>query len=90
MLIVFWGIHGIAHYCCLPKDSTLDSPSFCEEVLSAEPTSSESAAKFRKNSQTFDFDSYGQSKGSHGKGIPREIGSFPIQTHAAATVSPGS
>jgi hypothetical protein len=25
MLIVFWGIHGIARYCWLPKDSTLDS-----------------------------------------------------------------
>jgi hypothetical protein len=34
MLIVFWGIHGIAHYCWLPKDSTLDSLFFCEEVLS--------------------------------------------------------
>jgi hypothetical protein len=34
MLIVFWGIHGIAHYCWLPKDSTLDSPFFCEEVCS--------------------------------------------------------
>jgi hypothetical protein len=22
MLIVFWGIHGIGHYCWLPKDST--------------------------------------------------------------------
>jgi hypothetical protein len=34
MMIVFWGIHGIAHYCWLPKDSTLDSPFFCREVLS--------------------------------------------------------
>jgi hypothetical protein len=34
VLIVFWGIHGIADYCWLPKDSTLDSPFFCEEVLS--------------------------------------------------------
>jgi hypothetical protein len=34
MLIVFWGIHVIAHYCWLPKDSTLDSPFFCEGVLS--------------------------------------------------------
>jgi hypothetical protein len=34
MLIVFWGIHGIAHYCWFPKDSTLDSPFFYEEVLS--------------------------------------------------------
>jgi hypothetical protein len=34
MLMVFWGIHGIAHYCWLPKDKTLDSPFFCEEVLS--------------------------------------------------------
>jgi hypothetical protein len=34
ILIVFSGIHGIAHYCWLPKDNTLDSPFFCEEVLS--------------------------------------------------------
>jgi hypothetical protein len=34
MLIVFWGIQGIAHYCWLPKDSVLDSPVFCKEVLS--------------------------------------------------------
>jgi hypothetical protein len=33
-LIVFWGIHGIAHYCWLTKDSTSDSPFFCEKVLS--------------------------------------------------------
>jgi hypothetical protein len=33
MLIVFWGIHGIAHSCRLPKDSILDSPFFYEEVL---------------------------------------------------------
>jgi hypothetical protein len=25
----------------------------------------------------------------HGKGNPREIGCFPIQTHAAATIRPG-
>jgi hypothetical protein len=30
MLIVFWGIHEIAHYCWLRKDSTLDSPFFRE------------------------------------------------------------
>jgi hypothetical protein len=34
MLIAFSGIHGIAHYCWLPKDSTLNSSFFCEEVLS--------------------------------------------------------
>jgi hypothetical protein len=34
MLIVCWGIHGITHYCWLPKDSTLNSPFFCEELLS--------------------------------------------------------
>jgi hypothetical protein len=39
-----------------------------------------------KNSQTLDFNSSGQCKRSHGKGNPREIGCFPIQTHAAATV----
>jgi hypothetical protein len=33
MPIVFWGIHRIAHDCWLPKDRTLDSPFFCEEVL---------------------------------------------------------
>jgi hypothetical protein len=37
MLIVFWGIHGTAHYCWLPKDSILDSPFFCEELLSPFP-----------------------------------------------------
>jgi hypothetical protein len=34
VLIVFWGIHGIAHYCWFPKGNTLDSPFVCEEVLS--------------------------------------------------------
>jgi hypothetical protein len=34
LLIVFWGIPGIAHYCWLPKESTLDLQFFCEEVLS--------------------------------------------------------
>jgi hypothetical protein len=34
MLIVFWGIHGIANYCWVPKESTLDSPFFCKKVLS--------------------------------------------------------
>jgi hypothetical protein len=33
MPTVFWGIHRSAHYCWLPKDLTLDSPFFCEEVL---------------------------------------------------------
>jgi hypothetical protein len=42
-----------------------------------------------KNSQISDFDSYGRGKSSHGKGNPREMGCFPIQTHAAATVQPG-
>jgi hypothetical protein len=32
-MIVFWGIYGIAHCCWLPKDTTLDSPFFCEEVF---------------------------------------------------------
>jgi hypothetical protein len=35
MLIVFWGIHGIADDCWLPKDSTLDSAFFCGEMLCA-------------------------------------------------------
>jgi hypothetical protein len=48
MLIVFWGIHGIAHYCWVPTYNTLDSPFFCEEVLSAQSTPSENAAKFQK------------------------------------------
>jgi hypothetical protein len=30
MLIVFWGIDEIAHYCWLPKDGILNSPFFCE------------------------------------------------------------
>jgi hypothetical protein len=34
VLIVFWGIYGIAHYCWLSKDNTLDSPFFCGELLS--------------------------------------------------------
>jgi hypothetical protein len=37
MLIVFLGIHGIAHYCWLPKDSTLDSPSFVKKCLVNSP-----------------------------------------------------
>jgi hypothetical protein len=83
MLIAFWGIHGIAHDYWLPKDNTLDSSFFCEEVL--RPLA-QNAAKFQKTSQTLGFDSYGQYKGSHGKGNPREIGCFSIQTQAAATV----
>jgi hypothetical protein len=83
MLIVCWRIHGIVHYCWLPKNSTLDSPFFYEEVLGSlaqkmQPNS--------KSSQTFDFDSHGQWKGSPGKGKPKEIECFPIQTHTAATV----
>jgi hypothetical protein len=31
MLIVFWGIHEIAHHWWLPKDSTLNSSFFCEK-----------------------------------------------------------
>jgi hypothetical protein len=70
MLMVFWGMHGIAHSCWLPKDSTLDSLFFSEEVLSPlaqkmQPNS--------KNSQTLDFDLYGQCKGSHGKGNPKKL-----------------
>jgi hypothetical protein len=34
MLIIFWGIHGIAYHCSVPKDNTLDSSFFCEEALS--------------------------------------------------------
>jgi hypothetical protein len=34
MLVVFWEIHGIAHDYWLPKDNTLDSPFFYEEVFS--------------------------------------------------------
>jgi hypothetical protein len=82
----FWGIHGTAHYCWLPKDSTLDSPFFCEGVLSPPAQKMEPNSK---NSQTIDFDSYGQCKGSHGKGNPREFGCFPIQTHVAATIRSG-
>jgi hypothetical protein len=45
MLIVFWGIHGIAHYSWLPKDSILDSPFLREEALSP------FAQKMRPNSK---------------------------------------
>jgi hypothetical protein len=86
MLVVFWGIHGIAHYDWLPNDSTLNSPFFCEEVLSASSTRSENAAKLQKIRKPLIFDSDGQCKDSQVKGNPREIGCFPIQTHAAATV----
>jgi hypothetical protein len=48
MLVVFWGIHGVPHYCSLTKNSTLDSPFFCGKMLSAESTRSENAAKFKK------------------------------------------
>jgi hypothetical protein len=84
MLVVFWGIYGIAHYCGLPKDNTLDSPFFCEEVLS--PLAQKTQPNVKQNSQTIDFNSYGQCKGSHGKGNPREIGCFLIQMHATATI----
>jgi hypothetical protein len=84
MLIVFWGIHGITHYCWLPKESTLDSPFFCEEML--DPLAQKMQPHSKKPRATLDFDSYGQCKGSHGKSNPREIECFPIQTHAAATV----
>jgi hypothetical protein len=50
------------------------------------------AQKMQPNSkgpQTHDFDSYGQCKGLHGKGNPREIGCFPIPMQAAAIVSLG-
>jgi hypothetical protein len=30
ILIVFWGIHGIVHYCWFPKDSIFDSSFFCK------------------------------------------------------------
>jgi hypothetical protein len=33
MLVVFWEIHGIAHYWWRPKDSALVSAYFCDEVL---------------------------------------------------------
>jgi hypothetical protein len=46
MLIIFWGSHGIAHYCWLTKDSTLDSLFFCQEVLSP------LAQKIQPNSKT--------------------------------------
>jgi hypothetical protein len=39
--------------------------------------------------KNLDFDSYVQCKGSHSKDNPIEIGCFAIQTHTAATVSPG-
>jgi hypothetical protein len=34
MLSVFWVIHGIAHYCWLPKEGKLNSPFFWDELLS--------------------------------------------------------
>jgi hypothetical protein len=46
-------------------------------------------AKFQKNTQTLDFDSDVQCKGSHGKDNLRDIGCFPIQTHTTTTVLPG-
>jgi hypothetical protein len=52
-------------------------------------TRSEIAAQFQQNSQTIDFDSYGQRKGSHGKGNSGQTGCFPIQTHPITTVQPG-
>jgi hypothetical protein len=58
MLIVSWVIHGIAHYCWLPKDSTLDSPFFCEKVLRLSPLAQKIQLN-SKNLQTIDFDSDG-------------------------------
>jgi hypothetical protein len=83
MPIVFCGIHGITHYCWLPKDSRLDLPFFVKKYL---VQSFRKCSQIPKNSQALDFDSYGQCKGSHSKGNPRAIGCFPIQTHTAATV----
>jgi hypothetical protein len=53
---------------------------------STQSTCLENAAKFQKDSQTLDSDSYGQCKGSHGKRNPREIGCFRISTHGAAII----
>jgi hypothetical protein len=86
MLIVFWGIHGMAHDCWLPKDSSSDSPFLCEEMFRPLAQKMEPHSK---NSQTLGVDSNGQCKSSHGKGNPRKKGCFPIQVHAAPTVSPG-
>jgi hypothetical protein len=85
MLIVFWGIHGIANYCWFLKDDTLDSSFSSEEVLSP---LAQKYSQIPKNSQTLDFDSYGQCNGSHGTSSTREIGCFSIQIHPAATVEP--
>jgi hypothetical protein len=87
MLTVFWGIHGIAHYCWLPKDNTFDFPFFYEEVLSR--LAQKMQQNFKQNRQTLGFDSHGRCKGSHDKGNSREIECFPIQMYATATVSPG-
>jgi hypothetical protein len=46
ILIVFWEIQGIAHYCWLPKVSTLDSLFFRDEVPSPCPQ------KMQPNSKT--------------------------------------
>jgi hypothetical protein len=48
MLIVFWGIHEIAHSCRPPKESTLDLPFFCEEALSPFAQKSSQIPKTRK------------------------------------------
>jgi hypothetical protein len=82
MLIVFWGIHEIAHYCWLLKDSTLDLSLFVKKCFIH---SLRKRSQIPQNSQTLDFDSYKQCKGSRGKGDRSEIRCFPIQMHAAAT-----
>jgi hypothetical protein len=46
MLVVCWGIHEIAHYCRLPKESTLDSTFFREELFNP------LAQKVQPNSKT--------------------------------------
>jgi hypothetical protein len=50
MLIVFWGIHGIAYHYCLPKDRTLDSGIFCEELSSPLPQKIQPDSKKLANS----------------------------------------
>jgi hypothetical protein len=85
MLIVFWEIHWIVNYGWLPKDSILDSPFFVKKCFLH---SLRKCSHIPKISQILHFDSYGQCKGSQSKGNPREIGCFPIRTHAAATVQP--
>jgi hypothetical protein len=53
MLIIFWGIHGIAHYGWISKENTLDSSFFVKKCL---VHSLRKCSPIPKNGHPLDFD----------------------------------